>query len=147
MLTEDERLRPREEEVAAKVMDGEAIIINLANGTYYSMDNVGGFVWELLQQGPTVREIGIALSERYEVSPEEAQRDVERLLADLLKENLIGLDGQEPVERPVVESGEARLPYAKPTLNVYRDMGDLLALDPPTPGLDSPWKDSGQAEE
>ena len=27
-------------------------------------------------------------------------------------------------------------------MNIYRDMGDLLALDPPTPGLgDTPWKD------
>ncbi len=28
---------PNEQQVAAKVMDGEAILINLATGTYYSM--------------------------------------------------------------------------------------------------------------
>ncbi len=46
MLTLNDRLRPREEEVASKVIDGEAIIINLANGVYYSMDKVGALVWE-----------------------------------------------------------------------------------------------------
>jgi len=34
-----------------------------------------------------------------------------------------------------------KLPYEPPRLSVYRDMGDLLALDPPAPGLtDIPWK-------
>jgi hypothetical protein len=28
------------------------------------------------------------------------------------------------------------LAYEKPRLNIYRDMGNLLALDPPTPGID-----------
>jgi hypothetical protein len=35
-----------------------------------------------------------------------------------------------------------KLPYELPKLNIYRDMGDLLALDPPVPGLgDTPWKE------
>ena len=42
MLTLQNRLRPNEEEVAGKVMDGDAIIINLSNGIYYSMDKVRG---------------------------------------------------------------------------------------------------------
>ena len=36
-----ERFRVNTEEVAAKVIDGEAIIINLTTGVYYSMDGVG----------------------------------------------------------------------------------------------------------
>jgi len=42
MLKPESSLRPNEEEVASKVMDGEAILINLSNGIYYSMDKVGG---------------------------------------------------------------------------------------------------------
>ena len=41
----DTHLVPNVAEVAAKVMDGEAILINLANGMYYSMDGAGGFLW------------------------------------------------------------------------------------------------------
>lgn len=33
-------------------------------------------------------------------------------------------------------------------LNIYRDMGDHLALDPPVPGLgDTPWKDPKDSSE
>ena len=40
------------------------------------------------------------------------------------------------------EEQQSELPYEAPTLNIYRDMGDLLALDPPMPGLaDMAWKD------
>jgi hypothetical protein len=39
---------------------------------------------------------------------------------------------------------DGRAPYVPPALHIYRDMGQLLALDPPTPGLmDIDWKDPG----
>ena len=44
MLMLKHRMQPNKEEVAAKVMDGEAILINLSNGIYYSMDKVGAVV-------------------------------------------------------------------------------------------------------
>jgi hypothetical protein len=139
------RLRPRGEEVAAKVIDGEAIIINLANGIYYSMDKVGGLIWDLLQVGYNLEEIIVAVTERYDVSRERVQADVEALVDELLRENLVTLseDGAPSAEKRQVEPQE-KLSYETPKLNIYRDMGDLLALDPPTPGLgDTPWKDPG----
>ena len=36
-----ERLMPKSDQIAAKVMDGEAVIIDLASGVYYSMDGGG----------------------------------------------------------------------------------------------------------
>ena len=38
------------EEVVSKVIDGELIIIRLSDGTYYSMENVGTRVWELVER-------------------------------------------------------------------------------------------------
>jgi hypothetical protein len=136
------RLRPRGEEVAAKVIDGEAIIINLANGIYYSMDKVGGLIWDLLQVGYDLEEIVVAVTERYDVSREQVQADVQELVEELLRENLVSVsENGASVEKRQVEQQE-KLHYEVPKLNIYRDMGDLLALDPPTPGLgNTPWKD------
>jgi hypothetical protein len=143
MLTLRDRLRPRQEDVTASVIDGEAIIINLGNGFYYSMDQVGALIWELIEAQHSVEEMAGAIIARYEVSAEQAHADVARLLADLCRENLVVAlpDGVstnamgEPAQRE-------RLRYESPTLNIYRDMGDLLALDPPTLGLsEAPWKD------
>jgi hypothetical protein len=146
MLTATPRLKPRSADIASKVMDGEAIIINLSNGVYYSLDNVGGFIWEQITATRSVAETVAAISARYEVSEERAQADVERLVADLLREDVIEpFDGRPAPTQSAPATPAARLPYEPPALNIYRDMGDLLALDPPTPGLDSPWQDPEEA--
>jgi hypothetical protein len=125
-------------------MDGEAILINLSNGMYYSMDKVGGLLWELVEKGYSLEEMATAISERYEVSPDQARADVERITAELQQENLVlEGNGAAPQEALALDSSKAREPYEAPQLNVYRDMGALLALDPPMPGLEAtPWKDS-----
>jgi hypothetical protein len=143
MSTPDTRFHFNEQEIAAKVIDGEAIIINLATGNYYSMDNVGAFTWEKLVAGHSLHEVATAISAHYEVLYEQALTDVERLTTELLQESLLTESDTERATESLVATGsQQRLPYAPPVLNIYRDMGDLLALDPPTPGLqDLAWKE------
>jgi hypothetical protein len=146
VLSPSSRLRPNEAEVAAKVMDGEAIIINLANGMYYSMDQVGGLIWELIDEGRSVAEIASAISRSYDVPAARASADVERLATDLLEEKLVCVAEQDGQVRDVHKpEREPKLRYETPQLNKYRDMGDLLALDPPMPGLtDIPWQETSE---
>jgi hypothetical protein len=144
MLTLGDRLCPNSEEVASQVMDGEAIMINMSNGMYYSMDGVGGFIWGLIEEARSLREIAEQVVGRYDVASAEAKQDLERLAAELLADKLVlVVDGPLPAPNGTVApfSGE-KLAYEPPKLNAYRDMGDLLALDPPIPGLrDIPWED------
>ena len=142
MLNLHHCFRPREEEVASKVIDGEAIIINLANGVYYSMDKVGALVWEHLQSGHTLDDVVRAVTGAYDVSREQAEPKVVELVEELLQENLIvtSENGASHVAEVIAEQNKSA--YEPPKLNIYRDMGDLLALDPPVPGLgDTPWKE------
>lgn len=140
MLDEQSRLRRKSEEVVAKVMDGEAIIINLATGVYYSLDNAGAAMWEMIEAGCRLDTIAAAIAARYEVASERAREDVLRLGHDLLREDLVDLSDGEAPPAPAV-SGVTALAYTAPTLHAYRDMEDLLALDPPTPSLSEiPWK-------
>jgi len=143
MLNLHHCFRPRDEEVASKVIDGEAIIINLANGVYYSTDKVGALVWDLLQAGNRVEEVILAVTSRYDVAREQAETDVRDLVEELLQENLVASteNGTGNAAEVKMEQQE-KAPYELPKLNIYRDMGDLLALDPPVPGLgDTPWKE------
>jgi hypothetical protein len=146
MLTPHDLLRPNEAHVAAKVLDGEAIIINLSNGTYYSMDKVGGLIWEMIERRQGLEAIVAAITARYEVFPEQAQTDVQRLAGELMQENLVIVSDMPPSPGERQESvAEQRLPYEPPKLNIYRDMSDLLALDPPMPSLEEiPWKESSE---
>ncbi len=148
MLTLSSRLCPNEAEVAAKVMDGEAILINLSNGIYYSMDEVGGFIWERIAAGHSLGDVASAVARSYNVPPERARGDVERIAAELLKESLVLVaDSDAPAGAAPPEAAEQGAPYATPELQKYSDMADLLALDPPMPGvMDFPWQEpSGKA--
>ena len=67
--------------------------------------------------------------------------DVLSLAGKLVEEELVRVSEEEfsPPTAPSV-TGDKR-PYQTPALDVYRDIGHLVALDPPMPGLkDLPWK-------
>lgn len=132
------RLRPLPHTIA-QVIEGEAIVINLTSGVYYSLEGPGAFAWELLAGGATPAAAAEAVARRYDVDAETARGDVERLGAQLLDEGLCehaNGDGQASVVVPGDGDGNGRLPYGKLELHAYRDMAALLALDPPMPGLE-----------
>jgi coenzyme PQQ synthesis protein D (PqqD) len=141
MLTLRHCLAPNADEVAGEVIDGEAIIINLATGVYYSMDRVGGLIWGLIEARHSLLDIVTTIVARYDVSRERAEADVQRVASELLEQKLVVVSDAEPSPRRDQEGALPNLSYETPGLTAYRDMGDLLALDPPAPGLRNiPWK-------
>ncbi len=64
-----ERLMPKSDQIAAKVMDGEAVIIDLASGVYYSMDGVGGLIWSLIEATQSMDDMVDAVTAAYDVAP------------------------------------------------------------------------------
>jgi hypothetical protein len=120
--------------VAAKVIDGELIIIRLSDGTYYSMDNAGARVWALIEAGTRLRTW--CGSSRAGM---EQRRIVSKAMSPHSCGNFSMRASSWPVRRANGGPGAAPAdlePYETPTLHIYRDMGNLLALDPPTPGID-----------
>ena len=137
-----ERFQPNSADIAAKVIDGEAIILNIANGLYFSMDQVGAVVWGHIEAGCMSGEICDAVAARYEIDAATAGNDVSALLDALLKEGLILRTEANDTATVLSPPVASRLPYVPPELHRYDDMVDLLALDPPMPGLgDTTWRD------
>ena len=130
------------EEILAKLVDGEAIFVNPGNGMYYSMERVGAAAWGLLAQGHSLAEVAQTLSERYDVSAEQAHADLEKLVSELLEAEIVrGEAGASPPAPPAPSEAD-RLAYAAPALVSYSDLGDLLALDPPVPSFgDVSWEE------
>lgn len=136
MEREVRRVRPNDEEAVAKLIDGEAILINLVSSIYYSMEGTGALIWSLIEAGQPLEVIAAELAAAYDVSEPQAREDVERLVAELLEQRLVIVaDGDAIAAQPGARAGEKR-PYAAPKLNTYTDMGNLLALDPPVPGFE-----------
>lgn len=125
------------EETVAKLIDGEAILINLVSSIYYSMEGTGAFIWSRIEAGEPLAAIAAELASSFDVAEPQARADVDRLVAELLEHRLVV-----PAE---VSAGAVatectppteKKPYAAPKLNTYSDMGNLLALDPPVPGFE-----------
>lgn len=73
-----------------KRLGDEIVILDLASGTYFGLNDVGGRVWELI--GNEICEtsaICAALAEEYDVGQNELEADVTALLADLVARKLI----------------------------------------------------------
>jgi hypothetical protein len=133
-MSPDTRLGPNTADVAAKVIDGEAIIMNLSNGLYFSMDAVGSAIWEMVEAQCSLDEMADQISSRYGADRGTVAADVQKLADQLMSEGLVVVaEGTSAAPAPNGDSPAG--PYAAPTLTRYDDMADLLALDPPMPGL------------
>ena len=143
MLNPTDSFEVNLDRAAGDVIDGEAIIINLTTGVYYSMQGIGGELWAMLGERRPFGAMLETIVASYDVTADEARRDIEAVLGQLLDEGLIqpasGTEGA-----PAIPAAAAKKPYARPELQVYRDMQDLLALDPPAPGMNQiAWNDRG----
>lgn len=70
-------------------LGGDAAILHLKDGVYYSLDPVGARVWALLKEPRRVRDVEAALLSEYDVEPSECHRDLLELLEKLLSTGLI----------------------------------------------------------
>lgn len=126
-------LRPNEPAVAATVIDGEAIIINVLSGVYYSLDGVGALIWSLIAAGFRNQQIIERVAKLYDVSQQQVREDLEKLAGELLTEGIVWITAEPPEPDTSLPIDQPAGSYHSPELNIYTDMEDLLALDPPLP--------------
>lgn len=70
-------------------LEGEAVILGLADGIYYGLDGVGALVWERLREPRSVAELRDAVTAAYDVDAETAERDLLALLGELAERGLV----------------------------------------------------------
>lgn len=80
VATKEGLSRPLEKEVA---------ILNLKNSTYYGLDPVGAYVWNLIQEPMSIGDIRTALLKKYAVDEARCERELLDLLDSMWREGLI----------------------------------------------------------
>jgi Coenzyme PQQ synthesis protein D (PqqD) len=135
MLSRSQVICANEEQVVAKVMDGEAILINLSTGAYYSIGAAGGFIWSLIEKRLAIGDIVHAVTQHYDVAPAQAEADVVGLAEELCAEGLAAVSPGAAATGVAPPASGARLTYQKPVIEKYTDMAEMFAADPPLPGL------------
>lgn len=126
--------QPNSPAVASEVIDGEAVIMHLKSGKYFSAAASGGFIWACIERQQPVDHIAELFVQQYAATREQAKTAVDSFINDLLTEDLIRevSDKQPPALLSLEDLGgtESRKVFMNPALNVYSDMQDLLLLDP-----------------
>ncbi len=72
-----------------QTIEGEAVLIHLQTGDYYSLNDVGTSFWELLDGARTVGDCAAKIAPEYSAPMEVVTADLLELAADLAKEGLV----------------------------------------------------------
>ena len=70
-------------------MPGEYYVLDLNSGRYYSLGEVGGFIWQRLDGSCELRAIADAVSREFEVSATEAEGDLLEFVVSLAELGLV----------------------------------------------------------
>jgi len=81
--------------VLATSLGEETVLLDPVEGIYYSLNEVGSRVWELLQTPTPVATVCLRLREEYAVEPDSCERDVLRVITDLLDRGLADVRGSD----------------------------------------------------
>jgi hypothetical protein len=81
--------RPSSDVVSTQLDDEEAVLLSLETQQYYSLNETGSRVWELLSDGHDVDAIATAISDEWEVTEDEARSYVQSFLDELAEEGLV----------------------------------------------------------
>ena len=74
-------------------LGGEAVILGLESGRYYSLNDSGSMVWDMIQEPRPVAELRDAILDEYDVESDACERDLLALLGQLADEGLITVNG------------------------------------------------------
>lgn len=120
--------RTNDASVIHEVLDGEAVMLNLDTGNYFTLNPSGGLVWQLLQGGIQINQIVTVLSKMGAAS-QSVKGDVDAFIAKLLEQGLI-IPVAGVAATPQPENSSGAMTYSPPELHVFSDMQELLLLDP-----------------
>jgi hypothetical protein len=129
-----------------EIIEGEAVIINMEMGHYYSIDQTGAGIWELVDKRASTAEIIESITQGYAGDPKTIQSSVLDFLAELQHENLIVPASKQTDEQTYsgnIITPTERPPFTPPELHKYIDMQDLLLLDPIHEVDESGWPNVG----
>jgi hypothetical protein len=76
-------------QVMARELGGEIVILDLASGNYFGLDEVGARIWKLIGEGKTLGETLDILLAEYEVERPQLEADLLGLVERLEAQGLV----------------------------------------------------------
>jgi hypothetical protein len=117
------------ENVAWRVLDGEAVLVHAESSAYYGLNATGTYVWEAIQTRPVALEDLVQrVATRFSVEPDDARSDVAAFLENSAGRAFVsrtpapasGSDHPEPA------GNGATTPYEPPELARFGELEQLV---------------------
>ena len=78
-------------DVLHQELGGETVLLNLANESYFGLDEVGTRVWQVLGETQSANDVVTRLVDEYDVTVDQLRQDVERLITELADAGLVSV--------------------------------------------------------
>lgn len=87
----DEYVAKNDEKTAYRIINGEAVVVNLKDSTFHTLNPVATFIWEQADGRIKAEQIIERICAEFEVDWETAKRDCLEFLGELVRKDLVVL--------------------------------------------------------
>jgi hypothetical protein len=77
------------DEVICQVLEDESVLLDLTSENYLGLDEVGTRIWQLIDDGETMRSVVATMLDEYDTNEETLVGDLDEFLNDLQAQGLI----------------------------------------------------------
>jgi len=84
-----QRYAINKDKLSYRIIDDEAVVLDLDNGHYFSLNKVGTKIWEAINKQKSLKEILKLLKEEYQLPEKRLKSDLLTLVKDLERAKLI----------------------------------------------------------
>ncbi|MGQ3685926.1 MAG: PqqD family protein [Candidatus Loosdrechtia sp.] len=89
MLELNQRVKPDPDVVITELEDKEAVLLHLGTKMYFTLNETGLRIWQMLNSGLTPEEVIERFLSEFDVSPEKARESILNLVNELIREKLV----------------------------------------------------------
>jgi len=81
-------------QIASRNISGRMILLKAPLSTLHTLNSVGEFIWKKIEKPRTISELCDAVSDRFEVAGDQAERDIVEFIEKLHRQNLVTIKNE-----------------------------------------------------
>lgn len=76
-------------EVVVKELSGESVVLDLASGMYFGLDETSTRLWQLIRAHGSLQRVFDAMLDEFDVEPDRLRADLAAFVGELSRRNLV----------------------------------------------------------
>jgi hypothetical protein len=89
MIALSDKIKPDPDVVVTELDDKEAVLLHLGTKMYYTLNETGIRIWQLLSEGHSIIETSETIYNEYDILPDAAQKSILNITQELIDQKLV----------------------------------------------------------